>query len=82
MKIANNLTEFVRVKLERRGGEFYALPAGSQGSNILSALSRADGLLVGPAKETLLKAGFQATVLLLSPGAEPEAGFEEFQCFH
>src|SRR5579875_925345 len=65
IKIANNLTEFVRVKLERRGDEFHALPAGSQGSNILSGLSRADGLLVGPARENLLKAGFPATVLLL-----------------
>jgi molybdopterin molybdotransferase len=82
MKVAANLTEFVRVKLERRDGEIYALPAGSQGSNILSGLSRADGLLVGPAKESLLKAGFQATVLLLAPGAEAEVGFEEFQRFH
>ncbi len=83
IKTANNLTEFVRVRLERRGDEFYALPAGSQGSNILSALSRADGLLVGPARENLLKAGFQATVLLLSPvTGEVEAGFEEFHRFH
>jgi molybdopterin molybdotransferase len=83
LKIANNLTEFVRVKLERRGGEFHAVPAGRQGSNILSALSRADGLLVGPAGETALKAGSQATVLLLSPpAAEAEAGFEEFHRFH
>lgn len=82
MKIANNLTEFVRVKLERRDGEIYALPAGGQGSNILSGLSRADGLLVGPARENLLKTGFQATVLVLSPAAEAEAGFEEFHRFH
>jgi molybdopterin molybdotransferase len=83
LKIANNLTEFVRVKLDRRGGEFHAVPAGRQGSNILSALSRADGLLVGPAGETVLKAGSQATVLLLSPpAAEAEVGFEEFHRFH
>ncbi len=82
IKVAANLTEFVRVRLERRDGELYALPAGSQGSNILSGLSRAGGLLVGPSKETLLKAGFQATVLLLSPVAETEVGFEEFQRFH
>ena len=83
IKTANNLTEFVRVKLERRGEEFHALPAGRQGSNILSGLSRADGLLVGPARETVLKAGSQATVLLLSPlAAEAEVGFEEFHRFH
>ncbi|HKD69233.1 MAG TPA: gephyrin-like molybdotransferase Glp [Candidatus Binataceae bacterium] len=83
VKTANNLTEFVRVKLERRGGDFYAASAGSQGSNILSGLSRADGLLIGPARETVLKAGFQATVLLLSPlVGEAEVGFEEFRRFH
>jgi molybdopterin molybdotransferase len=83
MKVANNLTEFVRVKLERREGVIYASPTGSQGSNILSSLSRADGLLVGPARENVLKAGSQATVLLLSPGAaEAEVGFEEFQRRH
>jgi molybdopterin molybdotransferase len=83
IKTANNLTEFVRVKLERRGGEVFASPAGGQGSNILSGLSRADGLLIGPARETVLKAGFQATVLLLAPlTAEAEVGFEEFRRFH
>jgi molybdopterin molybdotransferase len=83
IKTANNLTEFVRVKLERRGDEFHALPAGSQGSNILSGLSRADGLLIGPAHETVLKAGVQATVLLLAPlAADVEVGFEEFRRLH
>jgi molybdopterin molybdotransferase len=82
IKTANNLTEFVRVKLERRDGEVFALPAGGQGSNILSGLSRADGLLVGLARESLLKAGFQATVLLLAPGGDTEVGFEELRRFH
>jgi molybdopterin molybdotransferase len=82
IKVANNLTEFVRVKLERRDGEIYALPAGVQGSNILSGLSRADGLLVGPASETLLKAGFQATVLLLSAAEETAVEFEDFKRRH
>ncbi len=82
IKVANNLTEFVRVKLERRDGELYALPAGAQGSNILSGLSRADGLLVGPASENLLKAGFQATVLLLSAAEETTVGFEDFERRH
>ena len=82
IKVANNLTEFVRVKLERRDGEVYALPAGVQGSNILSGLSRADGLLIGPASENLLKAGFQATVLLLSGAEETVVGFEDFQRRH
>ncbi len=65
IKLAKDLTEFVRVKLERDGDHLRATPTGNQGSGILSSLSRADGLLVGPAAETLLKAGSQATVLLI-----------------
>ncbi|MGA7870878.1 MAG: molybdopterin molybdotransferase MoeA, partial [Candidatus Binatus sp.] len=72
IKIAKDLTEFVRVKLERdrvaTGADgWLATPTGNQGSGILSSLSRADGLLIGPSAETLLKAGAQATVLLLEP---------------
>ncbi|HLX36348.1 MAG TPA: gephyrin-like molybdotransferase Glp [Candidatus Binataceae bacterium] len=78
IKVANNLTEFVRVRLERRGNETYATPTGNQGSGILSSLSRADALLIGPAKENLLKAGAAATVLLLNPHAatDEDAFFE------
>ena len=77
IKTAKDLTEFVRVKLQRDGGAFVATPTGNQGSGILSSLSRADGLLVGPAAATVLKAGTQATVLLLGTGAgEVDATFE------
>ena len=78
IKVANNLTEFVRVRLERTKGELYATPTGNQGSGILSSLSRADALLIGPAKESLLKAGSSATALLLDPHAatDEEAFFE------
>jgi molybdopterin molybdotransferase len=69
IKLAANLTEFVRVRLERRGAEVFASTTGYQGSGVLSSLSRADGLLIGPAAVSLLKAGDQATVLLLVPGA-------------
>ncbi|MGB9380986.1 gephyrin-like molybdotransferase Glp [Candidatus Binatus sp.] len=65
IKISKELTEFVRVKLERDRAGYLATPTGGQGSGILSSLSRADGLLVGPSTETILKAGAQATVLLL-----------------
>ncbi len=78
IKVANNLTEFVRVRLERREGELYAMPTGNQGSGILSSLSRADALLIGPAKEVLLKAGSAAIALLLEPhAASDEAAFFE-----
>jgi molybdopterin molybdotransferase len=73
IKISKDLTEFVRVKLERTGDGWLATPTGSQGSGILSSLSRADGLLIGPSTETILKAGAQATVLLLG-GADGGIG--------
>jgi len=77
--IANNLTEFVRVTLTRRNGEVYAAPTGNQSSGVLSSLSRAHGLLIGPASERVLKAGSQAAVLLLEsgPAADTVAYFEE-----
>ncbi len=78
IKLARDLTEFVRVRLERRDGEIYATPTGNQGSGILSSLSRADALLIGSAKQTLLKAGTKTTVLLLDPHAatDEDAFFE------
>ena len=72
IKISKELTEFVRVKLERDRDGYLATPTGGQGSGILSSLSRADGLLIGPSTETILKAGAQATVLLL--GADGGTG--------
>jgi len=79
IRLAANLTEFVRVTLDRRGGEFYATPTGNQSSGVLSSLSRAHALLIGPASVTLLKAGAQATVLLLEAAvaADREAFFED-----
>jgi molybdopterin molybdotransferase len=77
--VAANLTEFVRVRLERRDGEIFAALTGNQGSGVLSSLSRADALLIGPASVNLLRAGDQATVLLLALDAavDCEAFFEE-----
>ncbi|HEX4211198.1 MAG TPA: gephyrin-like molybdotransferase Glp [Candidatus Binataceae bacterium] len=79
VRLANNLTEFVRVKLQRRDGELFALPTGNQSSGVLSSLSRADGLLIGPAGRNELLEGDQATVLLLSGdvGLDMAAFFEE-----
>jgi molybdopterin molybdotransferase len=68
IKLGKDVTEFVRVTLERGADDgWLATPTGSQGSGVFSSLSRADGLLVGPSTETLLKAGAQAAVLLLPP---------------
>ena len=79
IRTASNLTEFVRVRLERRTDGLFATPTGNQGSGILSSLSHADGLLIGPAKQSLLRAGADATVLALDPqaAADSEAFFEE-----
>ena len=79
IRTAANLTEFVRVRLTRGEGGLLATPTGNQSSGVLSSLSRADGLLIGPAAATVLKAGDQAVVLLLAPGAGADCAtfFEE-----
>jgi molybdopterin molybdotransferase len=77
IKLANSLTEFVRVRLERRDDEYLVAPTGNQGSGILSSLSRADGLLIGPSALTLLRKGDQAIVLRLTTTVGDEAFFEE-----
>ncbi len=69
IRTAKDLTEFVRVRLRREGGELYATPTGNQGSGILSSLSRADALLIGPSDATVLKAGAQVTGLVLAVDA-------------
>jgi len=81
IKTSKDLTEFVRVKLQRDADGWLATPTGSQGSGILSSLSRADGLLIGPSTETVLKAGAQATVLLLGAGEGEVAGVAEDELF-
>ena len=62
------------MRLRREGGEFYATPTGNQGSGILCSLARADALLIGPSDAIVLKAGAQATVLVLAPGAVEAVG--------
>ncbi len=56
---------FVRVHLERRGAELWARESGEQGSNILLALVRADGLAFVPAEATRLARGEAVAVQLL-----------------
>lgn len=79
IKVSSNVTEFIRVRLERREDGIYAEPTGNQGSGIMSSLSRADALLIGPAKVDSLHAGDEAVAMLLNPyaAAEVEAFFEE-----
>jgi molybdopterin molybdotransferase len=80
IRLAHGLTEFVRVKLARRAnGALVATPTGNQSSGVLSSLSRADGLLIGPRGKDVLAAGDHATVLALVTGSvtDTEAFFEE-----
>jgi molybdopterin molybdotransferase len=80
INVARDLTEFIRVTLKRRGGELYATPTGSQGSGILRSVAMAGALLIGPARESMLRAGSEADALLLDPygaAADTEAFFEE-----
>ncbi|MBF6570080.1 MAG: molybdopterin molybdotransferase MoeA [Candidatus Binataceae bacterium] len=67
IKKANNLTEFVRVMVERKDGELLVRPTGNQSSGALSSLSRADALLIGPAADNPLKTGSYLTALVLDP---------------
>jgi molybdopterin molybdotransferase len=76
IKLAKGLTEFVRVKVERRDHEYFAVPTGNQGSGIFSSVARADGLLIGPAEVNQLRAGDHCAVLLLGTGAGDTAFFE------
>jgi molybdopterin molybdotransferase len=76
IRLAKGLTEFVRVKVERRDHEYFAVPTGNQGSGIFSSVARADGLLIGPAELNQLRAGDHCTVLLLATGAGDSAFFE------
>jgi molybdopterin molybdotransferase len=65
---------FVRVALERRGGELWAHASGEQGSNILLSLVRADGLAFVSAEKTQIAHGESVPIQLLhsdSLSAEP-----------
>jgi len=68
---------FVRVRLERRGGEIVAFATGNQSSGVLRSLTRAQGLLLFPAEETELAPGASAAVQVLDPDflAAEEPGF-------
>ena len=68
---------FVRVRLERRGGELLASSTGTQSSGVLRSMSLAQGLLIFPAEATELRAGEKATVQVLDESflAADEPGY-------
>ncbi len=56
---------YLRVTLERRGERYLARSTGLQGSNLITSLVKADGLLIIPAGETHVPAGTTLPVWLL-----------------
>ena len=55
----------IRARIRRRGGRYYASPVGPQGSGILTSMVMADGLIIVPAKKTVVRAGEMVRVMML-----------------
>ena len=56
---------YARVEVERRDGVYYATPTGPQGSNILTSMSRANGLAICPEDLPAKHAGEQVRIIML-----------------
>ena len=56
---------YARVEVERRNGIYYANPAGPQGSNILTSMSRANGLAICPENLSIKRAGERVHIIML-----------------
>jgi molybdopterin molybdotransferase len=56
---------YARVEVERRDGVYYATPTGPQGSNILTSMSRANGLAICPWDVRSIDAGEKVKIIML-----------------
>jgi molybdopterin molybdotransferase len=56
---------YARVEVEHRNGAYYATPTGPQGSNILTSMSRANGLAICPADISSKETGERVKVIML-----------------
>ena len=56
---------FARVQVKKRNGVYHAMPTGAQGSNILTSMSKANGLAVCPEDVPVMEAGEVAEVKML-----------------
>ena len=56
---------YARVEVEHRDGVYYATPTGPQGSNILTSMSRANGLAICPEDLPAKQAGERVRVIML-----------------
>ncbi len=57
---------FARVEVTRKDGSYYANPTGPQGSNILTSMSRANGLAICPEDVPVMEAGQTVKVKMLN----------------
>ena len=57
---------YARVEVKRRNGTYYASPTGPQGSNILTSMSRANGLAICPENLSWKKAGDRVQIIMLN----------------
>ncbi len=56
---------YARVEVRRLNGTYYAIPTGPQGSNILTSMSRANGLAICPENLSSKKAGERVRIIML-----------------
>jgi molybdopterin molybdotransferase len=64
---------YARVEVERRDGVYYASPTGPQGSNILTSMSRANGLAICPSDVPSKAAGEKVSIIMLDWNEEVDA---------
>ena len=63
---------FARVEVTRRGDTYYANPTGPQGSNILTSMSKANGLAICPEDVSMVNSGDTVRVHMLDWNEEVE----------
>jgi len=73
LKKAESLTEFIRCRIENRGGAWVATSTGTQGSHVLTSMSQGTGLIVAPPNGKSIAAGTKVTVIRL----DTDSGVEE-----
>ena len=56
---------YARVEVRRLNGTYYAIPTGPQGSNILTSMSRANGLAICPENLSSKNAGERVRIIML-----------------
>jgi len=56
---------FARAVVEKRGGQYFAQPTGSQSSGILTSMALANGLVIVPEDKASVEAGDMAQVMML-----------------